>query len=119
MNKANDIETTALAIGLSLLRQPTTFRVVLGIIERRPLSEISSVYGVRYSYVQRVINKLVKEGLVVKTKVLGRVVVLPTPVLQLAFKHALRELHHRGDVSKYGLTAEALNVLKSRGGEHE
>jgi len=58
--------------------------------------------------------------LVVKTKVLGRVVVLPTPTLQLAFKHALRELYHRGDVAKYGLTVEALSALvKPSGGEHE
>lgn len=125
LSRVGNVETAALAIGLSLLRQPTTFRVVRGVVERRPLTEISSVYGVRYGYVQRVINKLAKEGLVVKVKVLGRVVVLPTPTLQLAFKHALRELYHRAkqggvDVAKYGLTAEALSALvKPRGGEHE
>ncbi|MEM4003933.1 MAG: hypothetical protein QW836_10130 [Ignisphaera sp.] len=113
---------TAIAIGLSLLRQPTTFRVVLGIVERRSMVEISKVYGVRYNYVQRVVSKLARESLVVKTKALGRCIVLPTPTLKLAFKHALRELYHRArqgsiDVSRYGLTNEALtNLVHGDGG---
>lgn len=105
-------------VGLSLIRQPSTFKVVLGVLEKRPLPEISQVYGVNYNYVQRVVNKLAKEGLVVKTRVLGKVVVLPTPTLESAFKLAARELYLRArrnevDLSKYGLTVDLLaKVLK-------
>lgn len=110
MSENND--TKGILVGLSLLRQPTKFKVVRGIIEKRPLPEISRVYGIHYNYVQRVINKLVKEGLAVKAKVLGKVVVLPTPALRLGFKIALYELYQRAkrgsDISSYGVTLEAL-----------
>lgn len=110
-----DRDLNPVFIGLSLLRQPVKFKVVMGIIKKKPLPEISKAYGVRYNYVQRVVNKLAKEGLVVKTRVLGKVVVLATPTLESAFKLVLKELYLRAkkgeDISKYGLSLDVLEKI--------
>lgn len=108
-----------MAIALSLLRQPSTFRVVRGVLSRKSLAEISRSYSVKYKYVQKVVARLARDGLVVKARVLGRLVVLPTPLLKQAYASALRELYLRsrsGEVdpnhlARYGFRYEELERL--------
>lgn len=106
----------AMAIALSLIRQPSTFKVVRGVLSKKSLSEIARSYGMKYKYVQKVIARLSKEGLVVKVKTLGRVVVLPTPLLKQVYDLALRELYFRSkseevNLVRYGLVPEDLERL--------
>jgi len=116
-----------LIVGLSLITNPTRFRLVKGFVERLTLKEASAKYGIRYKYAVRLAGDLSKRGLLTRAKLFRYSVYVPTPLLAKAFKVACLELYRRASqlpegsrdsyLARYGITYREVVELARVGEE--
>jgi hypothetical protein len=89
------VSVEEMLLGVELIRNPTRFKVVKGVIEGLTLKEISSKYGIKYRYLSRLCLDMSRKGLFMRSKLFKNVVYIPTPKVVGAFKYACKELYAR------------------------
>jgi hypothetical protein len=89
------VSVEEMLLGVELIRNPTRFKVVKGVIEGLTLKEISSKYGIKYKYLSRLCLDMSRKGLFMRSKLFKNVVYIPTPKVFGAFKYACKELYAR------------------------
>ena len=115
---SDKLNISPIVIGISLVASPTKFKLVKGLIERLTLKEISDMYGIKYKYLVRLANDLVKKGLVSKSRLFRNSVYIPIPDLVKGFRISCIELYRRTSklndservkyLKMYGITFEEL-----------
>ena len=78
---------------MALVHSPTRFKIVKGLLERLSIKEISEKYKISYSYLDKVLNKMNKKGLLIRARIFKNTIYIPKPEVSKAFHIALKELY--------------------------
>jgi len=78
---------------LALVHSPIRFKIVKGLLERLSIKEISEKYKINYGYLVKVLNKMSRKGLLIRSRIFKNTIYIPKPEVSKAFHIALKELY--------------------------
>ena len=78
---------------MALVHSPIRFKIVKGLLERLSIKEISEKYKINYGYLVKVLNKMSRKGLLIRSRIFKNTIYIPKPEVSKAFHIALKELY--------------------------
>ena len=78
---------------MALVHSPIRFKIIKGLLEKLTIKEISEKYKISYPYLVKVLNKMNRKGLLIRSRIFKNTIYIPKPEVSKAFHIALKELY--------------------------